>query len=190
MHDPDLGHLVGGRALHQLVQAAPGGFQALELRMVIHAVQQLVLINSVGYTNGPAFSKFLFPPFDYLAVEYLRQRKIQALNFGSALGNLDATTLEAIRCAALHQEMPGWHEAMISYAKSGGYDIADKIAQVDLPTLILWGEADDMLDIGDAEKFQQAIAHSQLHKLNCGHVPQLEQPQITASHILEFRQKS
>jgi pimeloyl-ACP methyl ester carboxylesterase len=178
--------------IHQpviLVGASMGGAVAIDFTLSYpEVVKSLVLINSVGYTNGPAFSKFLFPPFDFLAVEYLRQRKLVALNLGSILANLDATILVAIQCAGLHQEMPGWHEAMISYVKTGGYtDLADKIPSVDKPTLILWGEADDMLGAGDAEKFHQNLVNSQLIKLkNCGHAPQLEQPQITAQRILEF----
>ena len=91
----------------------------------------------------------------------------------------------------LHQEMPGWHDAMISYAKTGGYsDLANRIAQIDKPTLILWGEADDMLPPGDAEKFEQDIANSRLIKLkNCGHAPQLEKPQMTSQHILQFMKR-
>ena len=39
------------------------------------------------------------------------------------------------------------------------------------------------------EKAWEAIAHSQLIWLkDCGHVPHLEQPQMTAKYILEFRQ--
>ncbi|MBD1945762.1 alpha/beta hydrolase, partial [Coleofasciculus sp. FACHB-712] len=62
------------------------------------------------------------------------------------------------------------------------------IPQIDKRTLILWGEADDMLGTDDAERFKRAIAHSQLIWIeNCGHVPQFEQPEITAKHILAFR---
>ncbi len=84
--------------------------------------------------------------------------------------------------------MPLWYDAMISYVKTGGYNkLANKITQVDKPTLILWGEADDMPPSEDAEKFQQDIANSQLTKLkNCGHAPQIEQPQITSKNILQF----
>ncbi|QFS52714.1 alpha/beta fold hydrolase [Nostoc sphaeroides] len=38
----------------------------------------------------------------------------------------------------------------------------ERIAQVDKPTLILWGETDDMLPSEDAEKFQQSLVNSQL----------------------------
>ncbi|QFS51598.1 alpha/beta hydrolase [Nostoc sphaeroides CCNUC1] len=44
-----------------------------------------------------------------------------------------------------------------------------------------------MLPLEDAEKFQRSIACSQLIKLkNCGHAPQIEQPQITSQQILHF----
>jgi pimeloyl-ACP methyl ester carboxylesterase len=172
-----------------LVGASMGGAAALDFTLTYPSVvKSLVLINSLGYTCAPAFSKYLFPPFDLLAVEYLRQRLQLAFNLGSILANLDSKMLLAIQCAMLHQQMPLWHDAMISYVKTGGYtDLSNRIAQVDKPTLILWGEADDMLPPEDAEKFHQDIANSKLIKLNnCGHAPQLEQPQMTSQHILQF----
>ena len=170
-----------------LVGASMGGATAIDFTLTYpDAVKQLVLINSVGYTGDFPLGRFLFPPLDYLAVEYWRQRKVQALFFSGISGS--TASMEAIRCAALHLEMPGWHEAMISFTKSGGYSgLADKLCQIQKPTLILWGEADETLGIGDAVKFQQAIAHSRLIWLKgCGHVPHLEQPQITSQHLLAF----
>ncbi|MEH1843381.1 MAG: alpha/beta hydrolase [Nostoc sp.] len=175
-----------------LVGASMGGATAIDFTLTYpQVVKSLILINSLGYTCAPAFSKYLFPPFDFLAVEYLRQRHILALNLCSHLPNLDTKVLLAIQCAMLHQEMPGWHDAMISYVKTGGYsNLANRITQVDKPTLILWGEADDMLPLEDADKFHKSIANSQLIKLNnCGHAPQIEQPQITFQHILRFLNK-
>ncbi|MEH2255980.1 alpha/beta fold hydrolase [Nostoc sp.] len=173
-----------------LIGASMGGATAIDFTLTYpEVVKSLVLINSLGYTCAPTFSKYLFPPFDFLAVEYLRQRHILAFNVGSILPNLDTKILSAIGCAMLHQEMPLWYDAMISYVKSGGYsDLANSISQVDKPTLILWGEADDILPLEDAEKFHQDIANSRLIKLkNCGHAPQIEQPHMTYKHILQYR---
>jgi pimeloyl-ACP methyl ester carboxylesterase len=176
-----------------LVGASMGGATAIDFTLTYpQAVKQLVLINSVGFSGDFPFGKFLFPPLDYLAVEYWRQRKLQALFFGSNFGYLESGAIEAIRCAALHLEMPGWDKAMISFTKSGGYsDLANKMSQINQPTLILWGEADDTLAKGDAVKFKNAIAHSRLIWLNnCGHVPQLEKPEIVAKHLLDFQKNS
>ncbi|ACC80618.1 alpha/beta fold hydrolase [Nostoc punctiforme] len=172
-----------------LVGASMGAATAIDFTLTYpQVVKSLILINSLGYTNSPPFSKYLFPPFDFLAVEYLRQRHILALNLCSILPNLDAKILLAIQCAMLHQEMPSWNDAMISYVKSGGYsELANRIAQVDKPTLILWGETDDLPPSEDAEKFQQSIVNPQLILLrNFGHTPQTEQPKITSQHILHF----
>ena len=171
-----------------LVGASMGGATAIDFTLNYpEAVKQLVLINSVGFSGDFPLGKFLFPPLDYLAVEYWRQRKLQSLFFAE-ISNLELGTIEAIRCATLHLEMPLWNQAMISFTKSGGYsDLADKMSQISQPTLILWGEADDTLDQGDAVKFKKAIAHSKLIMLNCGHVPQLEQPEIVADYLLNFQ---
>lgn len=171
-----------------LVGTSMGGATAIDFTVTYpHAVEKLVLINSVGFSGDFPLGKFLFPPFDYLAIEYWRQRKLQALFLGSKLGNLKPGEIEAIRCAVLHLEMSNWQAAMISFTKSGGYsDLAEKIAQINTQTLILWGKLDETLPKVDAQKFKKAIAHSQLKWLNCGHVPHLEQPQVTANHLRLF----
>ena len=171
-----------------LVGASMGGATAIDFTLTYpEAVDKLVLINSVGFTGSFPFAQFLSPPFDAFAVEFWRQRRVQSLFWGQALNLLDSTAIDAIRCAALPAEMPGWDNAIASFMKSGGYfDLAPKIPQVNKPTLILWGERDDVLGTADAHKFNQAIAHSQLVWLHSGHVPQWEQPQALAAQILCF----
>jgi pimeloyl-ACP methyl ester carboxylesterase len=177
--------------IHQpvvLVGASMGGATAIDFTLTHpEAVEKLVLVDSVGYTGPPAYIKFLFPPLDYLAVEYLRQRKLKALEF-STVANADPALLDLLRCSVLHTEMPGWHDSMIAFTKSGGYSfLADRIQRITKPTLILWGESDDILGTNDAERFHRDIANSQLIWIkNSKHVPQIEQPQTTAKHILEF----
>ncbi|MBD2304057.1 alpha/beta fold hydrolase [Chroococcidiopsis sp. FACHB-1243] len=169
-----------------LVGASMGGATAIDFVLTYpQAVKYLVLINSIGFSGDFPLGQFLFFPLDYLAVEFWRQRKIQALNLGTSLGKLTSFEIDAIRCALLHTEMSGWSEAMVSFTKSGGYgEIANKIAKVDKPTTILWGDRDETLGVADAMKFKQAIARSQLIWLkNCGHVPQIEQPEIIANYI-------
>lgn len=171
-----------------LVGTSMGGATAIDFTLTYpHAVKQLVLINSIGYSGDVSFGKFLFPPIDYWAVEYWRQRKLQALFWGSNFGNLKPSEVEAIRCATLHLEMPNWHEAIMSFTKSGGYSgLADKIPLIDKETLILWGELDNTLPKLDAQKFRNAIANSKLLILNCGHVPHLEQPSTVARYLQRF----
>lgn len=170
-----------------LVGTSMGGATAIDFALTYpETVEKLIIINSVGFSGDFPIGKLLFPPLDFLAVEYWRQRKLQAL-FWSSL-NQSSSIVDAIRCAALHLEMPHWNQALLDFMKSGGYgDIADRVGKVTQPTLILWGDRDDTLASGDAVKFQRAIANSQLVWLkDCGHVPQLEQPEVLAKRILAF----
>lgn len=172
-----------------LVGASMGGAAAIDFALTHpEVVEKLILIDSVGYTGPPDFVQFLFPPLDYLAVEYLRQRKLKALEISMAT-RADSAFIDLLRCSMLHTEMSGWHRSMMAFTKSGGYNfLAPRIKQVSQPTLILWGESDDVLGTADADRFHREIAHSQLVWIkNCKHVPQIEQPEVTAHHILKFR---
>lgn len=171
-----------------LLGASMGGAVAIDFTLSHpEAVAKLILIDSVGYTGPPPYIKFLFPPLDYLAVQYLRQRKLKALEF-SAATNASPYLLDLIRCSVIHTEMPGWHDSMISFTKSGGYGfLRDRIRHITQPTLILWGEADDVLGTDDAHRFHHDISNSQLIWIkDSKHVPHIEQPQVTAQHILNF----
>jgi len=174
-----------------LVGASMGGAAAIDFALTYpQAVLKLILIDSAGFTSGPPMGKFLVPPLGYLATAFLRHPQVRQRISQSAYHDPSFASLDAQACAALHLHRPGWHQALIAFTRSGGYSsFRDKLAEVEQPTLILWGESDRILGTGDAEKFRGAIANSRLVWIkNCGHVPHLEQPQVTAQHIIEFLQ--
>jgi pimeloyl-ACP methyl ester carboxylesterase len=84
--------------------------------------------------------------------------------------------------------MPRWSESLIAFTKSGGYgSFADQLKYLSTETLILWGDRDRILGTKDAAKFHSIIPNNQLIWIeNSGHVPHLEQPEITAQQILKF----
>jgi pimeloyl-ACP methyl ester carboxylesterase len=148
----------------------------------------LVLIDSAGFAAGPAIGRFLIPPLGYLATEFLRQPKVRQQVSLKAYCDRSFVTVDAELCAALHLKHPRWSQALITFTQSGGYNfLSNKIANLEQPTLILWGDQDRILILGtaDAERFQNAIVHSQLIWIkHCGHVPHLEQPRLTAQPVL------
>ena len=171
-----------------LVGASMGGAAAIDFTLTYpEAVAKLVLVDSAGFAAGPAVSRFLVPPLGYLATEFLRQPKVRRQVSLKAYADARFVTADAQLCAALHLQMPNWNRSIIAFTKSGGYNfLGDKISQIDKPTLILWGDSDQILGIQDAERFRKAILTSRLVWVeHCGHVPHLEQPQITADRILE-----
>jgi pimeloyl-ACP methyl ester carboxylesterase len=172
-----------------LVGVSMGGAAAIDFALTYpELVKKLVLVDSAGFAVGPAMGKWMVPPLGYLAAEFLRRPAVRRRVSLNAYVDSSLVSTDALLCASMHLKQPGWHQAMVAFTRSGGYTfLTDKIAQINIPTLILWGDSDRILGTADAERFQQAIAHSQLIWIpNCGHVPHLEKPQITAQHILEF----
>ncbi|NEP59813.1 MAG: alpha/beta hydrolase [Symploca sp. SIO2G7] len=175
-----------------LIGASMGGAAAIDFVLDYpESVQQLVLIDSAGYKAPAPMGKFLFWPFDALAVEFLRIPKVREQISKAAYVNRSLVTPDALLCAALHLKLPGWHRALKAFTKSGGYgSFQEKLDQIQQPTLILWGKNDQILGTDDGYRFKEAIASSQLIWLeDCGHVPHLEKPQATAQHILALHVK-
>ena len=167
-----------------------GGAAAIDFTLAYpEVVEKLVLIDSAGLTGGSPISKLMFPPLDYLATEFLKNRKIRQSISRTAYQNKQLATEDALFCGALHLEMPNWNQALIAFTKSGGYQAfkPKQLEEINQETLILWGDQDNILGIKDAPKFARAIPHTKLIWIkDSGHVPHLEQPQITAKEILDF----
>jgi pimeloyl-ACP methyl ester carboxylesterase len=173
-----------------LIGASMGGAAALDFALSYpESVEKLVLIDSAGLAEGSFAAKLMFPPFDYLATEFLRSPKIRQSISRAAYKNKTLASIDARVCTALHLECQNWGQTLIAFTKSGGYTAFrfKKLAEIKQPTLILWGDSDKILGTEDAKRFKRAIPHSQLTWIpDSGHVPHLEQPHITAHHILAF----
>lgn len=171
-----------------LVGASMGGAAAIDFALTYpEIVEKLVLIDSAGLTGGSPASRLMFPPLDYLATEFLKNRKIRQSISRTAYKNKQLATEDALFCGAMHLQMPSWNKALIAFTKSGGYQPfkANQLAQIKQETLILWGDSDKILGTKDAHKFERAIPNSTLTWIkDSGHVPHLEQPQTTAQEIL------
>jgi pimeloyl-ACP methyl ester carboxylesterase len=172
-----------------LVGVSMGGAAAIEFTLKHpECVAKLVLIDSAGYTQPPAIGKYLIPPLGYLATKFLSSPNVRKSVSQRAYLDRTFVTDDAQLCAALHLEMPNWSEALITFTRSGGFGYTiDRLAAIGQQTLILWGDGDRILGTKPAQQFRDNIPNSELKWIeNCGHVPHLEQAQITANSILEF----
>jgi len=172
-----------------LVGASMGGATAIDFTLTYpQCVEKLVLIDSAGLVKQPIAGKFMFPPLDYLLTNFLRNKNVRQSISKASYYDKTFANLDANNCASLHLKCPHWNRGLISFTKSGGYgNFEDKLSQIEKKTLILWGKQDKILGIKDAKKFKQFIPNSELIWIeNCGHVPHLEQPEITANQILKF----
>lgn len=169
-----------------LVGASMGGATAIDFTLSYQeVVTKLVLLDSGGLSKKPIMSKFIFPPLDYLATEFLRNPKVRQNISRTAYYDKNFASEDALICASLHLDCAGWSKALISFTKSGGYgDFGGKLSTIKQPTLIIWGENDQILGTKPATKFNKLIPNSKLIWIpQCGHVPHLEKPEITASYI-------
>jgi|694.fasta_scaffold02391_10 2-hydroxy-6-oxonona-2,4-dienedioate hydrolase len=81
---------------------------------------------------------------------------------------------------------------LIHAARSAKKDnLKDVLGQVKVPTLLLWGEDDQVTTMEVAEMFHQLIPNSTLVTVkNCGHAPMIEHPEWFADEVEKFLRKN
>jgi pimeloyl-ACP methyl ester carboxylesterase len=68
-----------------------------------------------------------------------------------------------------------------------GGSIAEKIKTIETPTLIIWGDKDQLTDVEDAKKFNEELVNSQLIVIkDTGHIQYIEKQEIFLKVIFEF----
>ncbi|GBF80812.1 alpha/beta fold hydrolase [Aphanothece sacrum] len=171
-----------------LVGASMGGATAIDFSLTYpDMVKKLILIDSAGLAKPPTIGKFMFPPLDYLSTAFLRNSWVRQQISRVAYYDKSLASKDAQVCAALHLQCPRWSEALITFTKSGGYGcFTEYLSNLKIPTIIIWGENDKILGTKDATKFQELIPDNELIWIaKCGHVPHLEQPEITADNVIQ-----
>lgn len=78
---------------------------------------------------------------------------------------------------------------LLSLGNSGVLPDTGKIAQVQCPTLVIWGKQDIIVPWEHTEKFKRDIAQCKVMVYDtCGHIPQMEYPHRVASDIQNYFQ--
>ena len=70
------------------------------------------------------------------------------------------------------------------------FPLNDRLGEVKIPTLIIWGRHDRLLDVSCVAVLEAGIAGSQSHIFeHVGHVPMIEDPKATAAVMKGFLAK-
>jgi abhydrolase domain-containing protein 6 len=78
-------------------------------------------------------------------------------------------------------------DAMLTVGNRGS---RQRLAAIDVPTLIVWGADDRLLPVGDADVFAELIAGSETVILpDTGHCPMLERPREFNHLLMEFAER-
>lgn len=177
-----------------------GGGAAWELA-VRHPdrVSALILVDAAGFANDK-------PPGDEpLAFKILRYRlgrkllsKIDnrpLIDQGLKTDVFDKAVItpSLVDRFAEFQRAPGHREILmgINMGSRPAVSTAQLLSSIAVPTLILWGESDPLIEPKAAKKFAAAIPGSKLITYpHVGHLPQIEIPQRSAADVSAFLKAS
>jgi pimeloyl-ACP methyl ester carboxylesterase len=90
---------------------------------------------------------------------------------------------------AVQAAMPGNRASLAAYAGTTFADptLAGRLADITVPTLVLWGEADQICDPDYGRAYAAAIPTAQFRLLRrTGHLPQLETPGQLLDAVWDF----
>ncbi|MFL5827470.1 MAG: alpha/beta fold hydrolase [Thermoleophilaceae bacterium] len=178
-----------------LVGNSMGGFIAAEMAIQFpERVAQIVLVSPAGITT----------------TELHRAPALTWARTAAALGAWASTRSEAfvrrpgLRHAALNvvtrhpsKLAPDMAWEMIAHSGKDGfvdatralleYDFRDRLPEIRCPTLIVWGNRDALLDVGDADEYERLIPDSRKVLMeDTGHMAMLERPVAFNDCLLEF----
>jgi pimeloyl-ACP methyl ester carboxylesterase len=155
-------------------------------------VEKLILVDSSGYrlqsTSVPiGFRIAQIPVLNRLAANMLPRRLIES-SLKNVYGDPSKVTPPLIDLYFDMALREGNRRALVERFKQAPIDeMAHRIPEVKVPTLILWGGRDRLIPPDIAERFHREIAGSQLIIFNdLGHVPQEEDPARTVAVARQF----
>lgn len=79
---------------------------------------------------------------------------------------------------------PGFSDALHTL---GNYKIRDRLPEIDVPTLVVWGEDDTLVPLRQAAEYEELISNSRgvVYK-DTGHLPLLERPARFNADVIAF----
>ena len=165
-----LGHSFGGGIAVKFVNSFPGKARALIL-----VGAKIRRQKSLRYYLGLVLGKlgkliFFIPGFSFL--QPFARKVLYWL-----IGARDYYQLEVEKAVIMKE----------TFKKVVEQDLVSYLSKIKVPTLIIWGEKDNVTPLKDAYLINKEIAGSKLEIIKGGrHVPNMETPEILAEKILNF----
>jgi pimeloyl-ACP methyl ester carboxylesterase len=157
-------------------------------------INALILVDAGGFTNEkppgevPLAFRILRYPIGRTFLQHIDNRFLIREGLRTDVFNKSLITPAIVDRWAEFQRAPG-HRAILMSVNLGAQpaNLAATLATIKVPTLILWGEADVLLEPASARKFAAAIPGSKLITFpQVGHLPQIEIPARSAAAVAEF----
>ena len=177
-----------------LAGSSMGGGVALQY-VLAHPerVERLILVGSVGYPREdgpPALYRVLGVPVIGDAARLITPRRAVARVLRTAYADPDRVEEETIDRYWHLLRREGNRAATVErmgLRREGDSVVADRLDEIDVPALILWGAADTWVPVRDAERFEQDLPDAQLVIYeDLGHIPMEEDPIRTSQDAERF----
>jgi pimeloyl-ACP methyl ester carboxylesterase len=155
-------------------------------------VKQLILIDSSGYPYNsqsvPLGFTIANTPVINKLMEYVLPRSIVENSLKNVYGSPSLVTPELIDRYYDLTTRAGNRGALVErFIQTQPGTLANKIPEINIPTLILWGGRDNLIPAENADRFHKEISGSKLVLFNeLGHVPQEEDPEKTVNALKTF----
>jgi pimeloyl-ACP methyl ester carboxylesterase len=181
---------VGAQAPLDLVGHSAGGVIALRLALADPArIRTLTLVDSAGLGREvhPLLAVDTLPGIGELAVMISRMPggDLVRTSMSAAMLFAQPWRIPAEFIAEQHAlaRRPGQLEASTAMARAlfGPYGqrqiLLDRLPALTMPTLVVWGDRDYLLPVGQAHAAVKSLPHGQLSVFpDCGHLPHVEHP--------------
>jgi pimeloyl-ACP methyl ester carboxylesterase len=179
-----------------MVGNSMGGFVVAEAAIQFpQRVSRLVLVSAAGITSADAFQAPI--------LTFGRVATALATNTAARHRQTASRPLGRHLALALVARHPRLLKADLAYegffkgtGKSGfdaalraclDYDFRDRLGDVKVPTLIVWGEKDSIIPVRDADEFERLIDDSRKVVMrDTGHIPMAERPQAFNDVLVDF----
>jgi pimeloyl-ACP methyl ester carboxylesterase len=155
-------------------------------------VDKLILVDAGGYpsqpTSMPIGVRLLRMPIPPALLEHALPRFLVEQGLHNIYGDPSKVTQEQIERSIELTQREGNRRALIDRARQRKPNrMADHIAELKQPTLILWGGRDRLIPPEDAERFHRDVAGSKLVIFDdLGHAPEEEDPARSVAAVREF----
>ena len=158
-------------------------------------IEKLMLVDAGGYPPhataiplGFRLARLAPLPLAGAVLEHILPRSLVEQGFRSIYGDPSKVTREQIDRSVELTQRAGNRRALLARARQRRTGIlAERIRELKLPTLILWGGRDRLIPPEDAERFHREIAGSTLVMFeDLGHAPEEEDPAGTVAAVKRF----
>jgi pimeloyl-ACP methyl ester carboxylesterase len=157
-------------------------------------VEKLIIVDGGGYQSAPASQPIGFHLLRIPGVGWLLQNTLPRFlveqGFRNVFGDPRRVTAEMVdRSVALTRREGNRHAIVERFRQRRPGTLADRIPQLKLPTLIVWGGRDRLIPVEVAHRLHRDIAGSTLAIFDdLGHAPEEEDPARTVEAVKQFLQ--